>query len=57
MMVMKLSILVVDDDRDNADSLVELFEMEGHRVPLPVSASKQLPLKSTPPSTLPSWMS
>ena len=27
-----LDILVVDDDRDNADSLAELFEMEGHRV-------------------------
>lgn len=27
-----LSILVVDDDRDNAASLAELFELEGHRV-------------------------
>ena len=27
-----LSILVVDDDMDNAASLTELFEMEGHRV-------------------------
>ena len=27
-----LSILVVDDDMDNAMSLAELFEMEGHRV-------------------------
>jgi two-component system, NtrC family, response regulator HydG len=26
-----LSILVVDDDRDNANSLGELFEMDGHR--------------------------
>ena len=25
-----LKILVVDDDRDNADSLAELFEVEGH---------------------------
>ena len=27
-----LRILVVDDDRDNADSLAELFTMEGHEV-------------------------
>ena len=27
-----LKILVVDDDRDNADSLAELFELEGHDV-------------------------
>lgn len=27
-----LSILVVDDDEDNANSLGELFEMEGHKV-------------------------
>ena len=27
-----LHILVVDDDTDNANSLAELFEMEGHRV-------------------------
>ena len=27
-----LNILVVDDDRDNANSLGELFEMDGHRV-------------------------
>jgi two-component system response regulator HydG len=27
-----LRILVVDDDRDNADSLAELFAMEGHAV-------------------------
>lgn len=27
-----LNILVVDDDRDNADSLAELFEIEGHTV-------------------------
>jgi two-component system, NtrC family, response regulator HydG len=27
-----LNILVVDDDHDNANSLGELFEMEGHRV-------------------------
>jgi two-component system response regulator HydG len=26
-----LRILIVDDDRDNADSLAELFELEGHR--------------------------
>lgn len=28
----KLDILVVDDDHDNANSMGELFEMEGHRV-------------------------
>jgi len=27
-----LDILVVDDDKDNANSMGELFEMEGHRV-------------------------
>ncbi|MGI9422019.1 MAG: response regulator, partial [Hyphomicrobiaceae bacterium] len=27
-----LKILVVDNDRDNADSLAELFELEGHEV-------------------------
>ena len=27
-----LDILVVDDDRDNANSMGELFELEGHRV-------------------------
>ena len=27
-----LKILLVDDDHDNADSLAELFEMEGHEV-------------------------
>ena len=32
MMTRKLSILVVDDDEDNANSLGELFEMEGHLV-------------------------
>jgi len=28
----KLDILVVDDDHDNANSMGELFELEGHRV-------------------------
>jgi CheY-like chemotaxis protein len=32
-----LSILVVDDDMDNARSLAELFEMEGHRVQVVLS--------------------
>jgi two-component system response regulator HydG len=32
MMPRHLSILVVDDDEDNASSLGELFELEGHRV-------------------------
>ncbi|HEY4994729.1 MAG TPA: response regulator [Aestuariivirga sp.] len=31
-MMKKLDILVVDDDRDNANSMGELFELEGHRV-------------------------
>ncbi len=31
-MMRSLDILVVDDDRDNANSLGELFEMDGHRV-------------------------
>lgn len=31
-MAKRLHILVVDDDRDNADSLKELFELEGHTV-------------------------
>ncbi len=30
-MTRSLRILVVDDDKDNANSLAELFEMEGHR--------------------------
>ncbi len=30
-MARQLSILVVDDDMDNANSLAELFELEGHR--------------------------
>lgn len=30
--MMPLDILVVDDDADNANSLGELFELEGHRV-------------------------
>lgn len=32
MMTRSLRILVVDDDEDNANSLGELFEMEGHQV-------------------------
>ncbi len=31
-MTRALDILVVDDDRDNANSMGELFELEGHRV-------------------------
>jgi DNA-binding NtrC family response regulator len=31
-MAKQLEILVVDDDVDNANSLAEIFEMEGHRV-------------------------
>lgn len=31
-MMKSLSILVVDDDQDNAHSLAELFEIEGHQV-------------------------
>jgi two-component system, NtrC family, response regulator HydG len=31
-MTQELSILIVDDDQDNAASLGELFELEGHRV-------------------------
>lgn len=31
-MTRRLHILVVDDDEDNANSLGELFELEGHRV-------------------------
>lgn len=31
MMARRLSILVVDDDMDNANSLAELFDLEGHR--------------------------
>ena len=31
MMIRRLSILVVDDDADNANSMGELFETEGHR--------------------------
>jgi two-component system, NtrC family, response regulator HydG len=33
-MTRSLSILVVDDDKDNAQSLAELFELEGHHVSL-----------------------
>ena len=32
-----LRILIVDDDEDNANSLGELFEMEGHRVTVALS--------------------
>lgn len=35
-----LRILVVDDDRDNADSLAELLEMEGHTVSTAYSAAE-----------------
>jgi two-component system response regulator HydG len=36
-MAANLRILVVDDDEDNANSLAELFEMEGHEVSLAYS--------------------
>jgi CheY-like chemotaxis protein len=39
-MAKSLSILVVDDDRDNADSLTELFAMEGHRVTVAYSGEE-----------------
>ncbi len=35
-----LSILVVDDDRDHADSLAELFAMEGHEVTVAYSGDE-----------------
>ena len=35
-----LKILVVDDDRDNADSLSELFEIEGHDVTVAYSGQE-----------------
>ena len=37
-----LSILVVDDDRDNADSLAELFAMEGHSVEVAYSGEEAI---------------
>jgi CheY-like chemotaxis protein len=37
-----LSILVVDDDRDNADSLAELFAMEGHAVEVAYSGEEAI---------------
>lgn len=37
-----LHILVVDDDRDNADSLAELFSMEGHTVEVAYSGEEAI---------------
>ena len=37
-----LKILVVDDDRDNADALAELFEMEGHEVRVAYSGDEAI---------------
>lgn len=37
-----LDILVVDDNEDNADSLAELFELEGHRVQVAYSGEQAI---------------
>jgi two-component system response regulator HydG len=37
-----LRILVVDDDRDNADSMAELFAMEGHAVTVAYSGEEAI---------------
>jgi two-component system, NtrC family, response regulator HydG len=41
-MLTALRILVVDDDRDNADSLAELFTMEGHNVEVAYSGEEAI---------------
>ncbi len=41
-MALSLKILVVDDDRDNADSLAELFELEGHGVSVAYSGEEAI---------------
>ena len=41
-MTSPLKILVVDDNRDNADSLVELFELEGHDVKVAYSGEEAI---------------
>ena len=43
-----LRILVVDDDTDNANSLAELFQMEGHRVDAVYSGEAGLANVSAP---------
>ena len=51
-----LRILVVDDDADNANSLGELFEMEGHRPLWSIPAKPPSRLISRKISTSRSWM-
>jgi two-component system, NtrC family, response regulator HydG len=46
-MTKSLSILVVDDDKDNAHSLSELFEMESHRVTVAYSGQEAIDAYST----------
>lgn len=41
-MVGILKILVVDDNKDNADSLAELFELEGHKVTVAYSGQQAI---------------
>lgn len=41
-MASSLKILVVDDDRDNADALAELFDMEGHKVRVAYSGEEAI---------------
>ena len=41
-MTRPLSILVVDDDKDNAQSLGELFEMEDHQVTIAHSGQEAI---------------
>lgn len=41
-MALALNILVVDDDHDNADSLAELFELEGHTVNVAYSGEEAI---------------
>lgn len=41
-MPLSLTILVVDDDRDNADSMAELFVLEGHRAEVAYSGLEAL---------------
>ncbi len=42
MMAQTFSILIVDDDKDNAESLGELFELEGHRITIALSGDEAL---------------
>ena len=50
-------ILVVDDDKDNANSLAEIFELEGHRVVRAHSGKDAITASAGETSTWRSWTS